>query len=172
MDRGELYRLALSYLGTYDYVPGSAAVNALDSVLSHVLLIAGGYARWRWALKRATLQIIDGSSRLPADFVEMDSCSLENWQIIADELVANSKTEGTAHIVYTSRAWADECLLPSNAPLFNEAVVLLLSAKAAVRVTGNYNLAAGLEDRAMKMFYRARLAEVRQINNERKEESL
>lgn len=164
MDKGELYRMALAYLGTYEYVPGSAEVRALDDVCGHVLRQAGGYARWRWALRREVVQLdSDGAARLPGDFVEMERCSLSGWEVLGNEVVARDGSRCVpVELVFVSRAWADSCELPEHAPVFCEGCALLLAAKAAVRVTGNFNLAAALEERAREAFYRARLAEARQ----------
>ena len=165
MDKGELYRIALSYLGTYEYVPGSPEARALDDVLIHTLRIAASYARWRWALKREKLHIKDGEAELPAGFLEMERCSLSQWEIIGTKLVSRSHRCTDAEIVYVSEDWAQQCKLPRHAPIFCDGVALLLASKAAVRITGNYNLSAALENQAREKLYRARLSEVRQQNS-------
>ena len=166
MDKGELYRVALSYLGTYEYVPGSSEVRALDDVLTHSLRVAASYGRWRWALKRAVLTLENGAADLPADFQEMDRCSLYRWEILGSQIIArDDRSRQPFEIVYTSSAWASECSLPDHAPEFCEGLALLLASKASVRINGNFNLAAALEERARNAFYRARLAEVRQQNS-------
>ena len=166
MDKGELYRVALSYLGTYEYVPGSSEVRALDDVLTHTLRIAAAYGRWRWALKRAVLTLENGAADLPADFQEMEQCSLFRWEILGSQIIArDDRSRQTFEIVYTSSAWASECRLPDHSPEFCDGLALLLASKASVRINGNFNLAASLEERARNAFYRARLAEVRQQNS-------
>lgn len=164
MDRGNLYKLALTYLGTADYVPGSPEARALADVEQHVIALATAYTPWRWAQRTATLPLTNGAADLPADCLELRSCNLSRWELIGRTI--NTPTSATsADIVYTSTSWADTLTVPDHQPLFAEALALLLAAKAAVRITNSHQLAAQLEQQANHALYRAKLAEVRAVHS-------
>lgn len=164
MDRGNLYKLALTYLGTADYVPGSPEARALADVEQHVIALATAYTPWRWAQRVATLTLTDGSTALPADCLELRSCNLSQWELIG-RTITTPTTASKVQITYTSTAWADTLTIPDHHPLFAEALALLLAAKAAVRITNSHQLAAQLEQQANHALYRAKLAEVRAVHS-------
>ncbi len=164
MDRGSLYKLALSYLGIADYVPGSAEEHALRDVEQHTLALASAYTPWRWAQRVATLSLTNGKADLPDDYLELRSCSLSQWELIGRSIVTSTSAT-SADIVYSSTAWADSLTIPDHQPLFAEGLALLLAAKAAVRISNSHQLAAALEQQANHAFYRAKLAEVRSVRS-------
>lgn len=164
MDRGSLYKLALSYLGIADYVPGSAEENALRDVEQHVIALASAYTPWRWSLRPATLTLSGGKATLPDDCLELRSCSLSQWELIG-RTITTSTGATSADIVYSSTSWADTLSVPDHQPLFAEGLALLLAAKSAVRIANSHQLAAALEQQANHAFYRAKLAEVRAIHS-------
>ena len=164
MDRGNLYKLALSYLGVADYVPDSAEARALSDVEQHVIALASAYTPWRWSQRAVTLPLANGRATLPPDCLELRSCSLSQWELIGRDIITSTSAT-SADIVYSSTSWADTLSVPDHQPLFAEALALLLAAKSAVRITNSHQLAAQLEQQAHHALYRAKLAEVRAIHS-------
>lgn len=170
MDRGALYKLALSYIGQGEYVPGSAQEAALRDIEQHAMAVCLAYTVWDWAKRTTTIRLADGVAKLPHDLLELVSCSLPSWEIIGDQLLATDKTAKEATLIYTSTSSADSLSLPHRQPLFYEAYALTLAAKAAPRITGNISLASNLEQKAREALYRAKLAQVRATHSNDQQE--
>lgn len=66
---------------------------------------------------------------------------------------------------YTSSLLAQSVCLPDDEPLFAEACALLLAARLAPRLTGNFQLAERLEQRGREMLYRAKLKDAQQSDS-------
>jgi len=167
MDKGAVYRLAASCLGEAECEVGSPVYSALSEVAQHAIGIALDYSSWSFSLAVVTLYVQeDGSVELPADCLEIRECSWPSYRLIGRKMYKpDGVGGGTVRLTYKSSELADTVCLPDYAPLFCEACALLIAAKAAPRVTGRYDLADELEQRAYRMLYRAKLKEARSTNS-------
>lgn len=168
MDKGEFYRLAASYLGESECKTGTPVYSAMDSLAQHVIGLALDYTTWSFCTARITLPLdTDHAADLPADLLEIRTCSLPSFELIGKRLYSKDAdtTITTVTITYKSSAHADTVCLPDAAPLFTEGCALLLAAKAAPRLTNRYDLAQDLERRAYDSLYRAKLKETRSTNS-------
>jgi len=166
MDKGTLMRLAASYLGEAGCVAGTPMEEALEDCVQHAVSLALDYTHWDFALERAELSVVGGVVELPADCMEVRRVEgMERWRKQGRYLVPVDVVPVEVVLWYKSSRLADTVMLPDDEPFFCEGVALLLAAKAAPRVSSNFNLSAGLEERAYKAFYRAKLKEARQADS-------
>jgi hypothetical protein len=80
--------------------------------------------------------------------------------VAEDATAASSVT-----IFYKSREIADMLALPDHEPVWCEAVVCLVAAAIAGRVTGNANVGLQLQQMGTGLLYRAKLKEARAVSS-------
>ena len=162
MDKGTLLRLAASCLGEAGCVQGTPMVEALEDCVQHAVSLALDYTHWDFALEMVVLPMKAGMAMLPADCLEVREVQgMDHWRKKGRWLVNMGLPVESVTLWYKSSKLADTVSLPDYEPFFCEGVVLLLAAKAAPRVSSNFNLSAELEQRAYKALYRAKLKEAR-----------
>lgn len=167
MDKGTLMRLAASYLGEAGCVAGTPMEEALEDCVQHAVSLALDYTHWDFALERVVVPVVGGVVELPADCLEVRTVEgMERWRKQGRYLVpVGVMPEEEVVLWYKSSRLQDTVTLPDEEPFFCEGVALLLAAKAAPRVSSNFNLSAGLEERAYRALYRAKLKEARQADS-------
>ena len=166
MDKGTLLRTAASYLGEAVCIEGTPLEGALEACVQHAISLALDYTHWDFALERAVLPVEDGVVALPADCLEVREVQgMACWRMKGRYIVNEGEAVESVVLWYKSSKLADTVTLPDYEPFFCEGVALLLAAKAAPRVSANFNLSAGLEERAYAALYRAKLKEARQADS-------
>lgn len=163
MDKGTLYRLALSKLGSKaQLVEGTPEFEALDECAQQAVAFALDYSAWDFAMKGPiTLVLTEGRAVLPGDCIELREVSLPRWRKVDRYLISENAEAKEAEIVYKSREISDAMALPDHEPLFCEACVSLVAGAIAGRVTGNANIGIELTRAGQELLYRARLKEAR-----------
>lgn len=167
MDKKALMDAAASLLGEAEVMSGTPTplYDALEDSVHHAVRLALDYTHWDFALERAVCKVEEGcTEELPADCLEVREVEgVSNWRRAGKRIYA----EGVQELVvwYKSSKLAETLNLPDNEPFFCEGCVLMLAAKAAPRVTGNFNLGVQLEKKAYAALYRAKLKEARSADS-------
>lgn len=174
MDKGTLYRLALSKLGSNaELVEGTPQFEALEECSQQAVAFALDYSAWDFATKGPiSLPLVDGEGVLPGDCLELRSVGLKNWKKIGRRIISDNKEDQSADIIYKSREISDTLALPDHEPLWCEAVVTLVAASVAGRVTGLKSAGHDLQQVGMQLLYRASLKEARQVSSNDQEPKL
>lgn len=166
MDKGTLLRTAAAYLGEAGCVVGTPLEGALEACVQNAIALALDYTHWDFALERAVLPVAGGVAELPADCLEVREVQgLARWRKKGRYVVNDGEAVEQVVLWYKSSRMADTVTLPDYEPFFCDGVALLLAAKAAPRVSANFNLSAGLEERAYAALYRAKLKEARSADS-------
>lgn len=165
MDKGSLYRLALAKLGSSaELVPGSPVLRALEDCAQQAVAFALDYSAWDFALKHLTLPVVDGWAELPGDCIELREVSAPTWRK-AGRCIKVSNGATSVDVFYKSREISDSMALPDHEPVWCEAVVCLVAAAVAGRVTGNANVGLQLQQMGTSLLYRAKLKESRSVSS-------
>ena len=168
MDKGTLFRLALAKLGSSaELVSGSPELAALEECSQQAVALALDYAAWNFATKGPlALPLVDGVAQLPGDCLELREVRLSRWRQVGRCIVAEDATSAdSVTIFYKSREIADMLALPDHEPVWCEAVVTLVAAAVAGRVTGNANIGQQLQQMGLGLLYRAKLKEARAVSS-------
>lgn len=168
MDKGTLFRLALSKLGsTSDVVEGTPEFDALEACSQQAVALALDYAAWNFATKGPlVLPLEEGVAYLPGDCLELREVRLERWRQVGRTIVDESASPASSvTIFYKSREIADMLALPDHEPVWCEAVVYLVAAAIAGRITGNANIGTQMEQMGLGLLYRAKLKEARSVSS-------
>lgn len=168
MDKGTLFRLALSKLGSSaDIVEGTPEYAALESCSQQAVALALDYAAWNFATKGPLgLPLTEGVAHLPGDCLELREVRLERWRQVGRTIVDESATAATSvTIFYKSREIADMLALPDHEPLWCEAVVCLVAGAIGGRITGNANIGLQLQQQGLALLSRAKLKESRSVGS-------
>ena len=167
MDKGTLYRLALGKLGSSaEIVEGTPVYDALEECSQQAVAFALDYDAWNFATKGPLVLPLDGGvAQLPGDCLELREVQLERWRQVGRSIVAEEAAASSVTIFYKSREVADMLALPDHEPLWCEAVVCLVAAAIAGRVTGNANLGVQLHQMGTGLLYRAKLKEARAVSS-------
>lgn len=168
MDKGTLYRLALSKLGSSEeIVEGTPVFDALEECSQQAVAFALDYAAWNFATKGPlVLPLVGGVAQLPGDCLELREVQLERWRQVGRCIVAEDATAASSvTIFYKSREISDTMALPDHEPVWCEAVVCLVAAAVAGRVTGNANVGLQLQQMGTGLLYRAKLKEARAVSS-------
>lgn len=166
MDKKALMDAAASLLGEAEVMGGTPTplYDALEDNVQQAVRLALDYTHWDFALTRAEVPVADGCAELPEDCLEVREVEgVSNWRRAGNRIYA----EGVQALVvwYKSGKLAKTLDLPDNEPFFCEGCTLLLAAKAAPRVTGNFNLGVQLEKKAYAALYKAKLKEARSADS-------
>lgn len=174
MDKGTLYRLALSRLGSSaSLVEGTPVFAALEDCAQQSVEFALDYSAWAFAEKGPlVLPLVDGVAELPGDCLELRGVSLARWRLVGRRIVSEVDGASDVTIFYKSREIADTLALPDHEAVWCEACVLLVAAAVAGRVTGNANLGVQLEQQGVQLLYRAKLKEARAVSSNDQQPSL
>ncbi len=164
MDKGSLFTLALSYLGERAYVAGTPSAEACDAVAQHVIGMALDFYRWSFAQRRVVLDFSSGEALLPSDCLRVLRLALDRYERYDDLIVTDDRRAEVA-LVYSSNMMAQAVALPDSQPVFCEGVALLLASKLAPKLTGNFNLASALEQRAYGALDAARHKDAVQVDS-------
>lgn len=161
MDRGTWFSLALQRLGNRQYVAGTEEAVACEMQAQHVLAIALNYSRWSFLVKRTELNVVDGTTELPADCMRVLSCSLKSWRVESGRVLRSLSMpfSGKVELTYCRNDLYSQVALPHDDehPQFCEACICLLAAALAPRLTGNFQLADRLQMDGMRALAEARL---------------
>lgn len=166
MDKKALMDAAASLLGEAEVMSGTPTplYDALEENVQQAVALALDYTHWDFALERVVLSVVDGLVELPEDCLEVREMEgVSNWRRAGNRIYADGVQELV--VWYKSGKLAETLNLPDNEPFFCEGCVLMLAAKAAPRVTGNFNLGVQLEKKAYAALYRAKLKEARSADS-------
>ncbi len=165
MDKGSLFRLALSKLGsTAQLVEGSPEFKALEDCAQQAVALALDFNMWDFAQKRVSLPVVDGWAALPGDCIELREVGARTWRKVGRDIEVHGNT-ASVNVVYKSREISDAMALPDHEPVWCEAVVCLVAAAIAGRVTGNANIGMQLQQMGLGLLYRAKLKEARSVSS-------
>lgn len=167
MDKGTLYRLALSKLGSSaEIVEGTPEFAVLEACAQQAVAFALDYAAWNFATKGPlVLPLVGGVAQLPGDCLELREVQLERWKQVGRTIVAEEASVSSVTIFYKSREISDMLALPDHEPVWCEAVVCLVAAAIAGRITGNANIGVQLQQMGTGLLYRAKLKEARAVSS-------
>ncbi len=165
MDKGDLFNLALSYLGDRAYKAGSPAAIACDAVGQHCIHLALDYARWTFATRRVVLPLVDRACELPTDCLRVQKVELPKFGIYGRTVVDLHGCNKEVVLVYTSDEMAQTVSVPDNEPMFCEAVALLIAAKVAPRIACDLGIAQALEQRAYQQLAQAKYKDAVQVDS-------
>jgi hypothetical protein len=167
MNKNALINAAASLLGEANVSGGTPTPlgEALEDNVKQAVRLALDYTHWDFALERAVCRVVDGcTEELPEDCLEVREVEgVSNWRRAGNRIYADGVQE--LAVWYKSSKLAETLNLPDNEPFFCEGCVLMLAAKAAPRVTGNFNLGSQLEKKAYESLYRAKLKEARSADS-------
>ena len=153
MIKNDICDRALARIGDRVYVADSSQGRACDLVFDSCLRELASAGRWSFIIRRACLHgvVVMGEMRynLPPDCIRLLTCKLSRWQLRGRAIVAASGDD-KVFVDYLTGDLTEEDF--ENAPLFTDALVLLIAAKIAAPVSGNFQLAQML----MEGYKRAR----------------
>lgn len=168
MDKGTLYRLALSKIGSSaDIVEGTPEFAVLEACTQQAVAFALDYAAWNFATKGpVVLPLVGGVAYLPGDCLELRVVRLDKWRQVGRCIVSEGDEHpATVTVFYKSREISDTLSLPDHEPVWCEAVVCLVAAAIAGRITGDAKVGVQLQQMGTGMLYRAKLKEARAVSS-------
>lgn len=147
MTKKDICDRALARIGDRMHKSDSPQGRACDLVFDSSLRELASAGRWSFIVRRSCLRgcVVMGEMRynLPVDCIRLLACPLSRWQLRGKAIVADSGAD-QIFVDYLTFEFTEEDF--ENAPLFTDALVLLIAAKIAVPVSGNFQLAQALKE--------------------------